>query len=143
MRRAQDSINPRTHPDIMVLSHDDSEGQEEPHPYWYARIIGIYHADVRYKNRFGRMDFLWVRWLGRDLSYKAGWKARRLPRVGFVPDDTPDSGAFGFLDPAVVIHAVHLIPAFSEGKTAELLKPSIARRESDNDEDWQYFYVNM
>ena len=89
------------------------------------------------------MNFLWIWWLDRDLLYKAGWKARRLPHVRFVPDDTPNSRAFGFLDPAVIIHAVHLIPAFSEGKIAELLKPSIAHQESDNNKNWQYFYVNM
>ena len=40
VRREQDSLNPRTHGDIMVLSVDDT------HPYWYARIIGIFHAMV-------------------------------------------------------------------------------------------------
>src|SRR4051794_2377362 len=46
MRRAQDSINPRTHPDILLLSHDDlDQEEEERHPYWYARVIGIFHAD--------------------------------------------------------------------------------------------------
>jgi len=39
-RRSQDSLNPCTHGDIMVLSWDDS------HPYWYARIMGIFHAMV-------------------------------------------------------------------------------------------------
>ncbi|KAG6329626.1 hypothetical protein ID866_9463 [Astraeus odoratus] len=61
LRRAQDSLNPHTHSDIMVLSQEDSE---HPHPYWYARIIGIFHVDVQY---YGPelvhtprcIDFLW------------------------------------------------------------------------------------
>jgi hypothetical protein len=32
LRRAQDSLNSRTHPDIMVLSHED----DGTHPYWFA-----------------------------------------------------------------------------------------------------------
>ena len=42
---AQDSINPWTHPDIMLLSGEDHE-DSDPHPYWYARVLGIYHAEV-------------------------------------------------------------------------------------------------
>ncbi|KAG2336252.1 hypothetical protein BDR05DRAFT_978825 [Suillus weaverae] len=39
-----DTINPRTHSDIMVLS-----GETKPqHPYWYAHVLGIYHMDVRF-----------------------------------------------------------------------------------------------
>ncbi|TFY74912.1 hypothetical protein EWM64_g9103 [Hericium alpestre] len=35
LRRQQDSINPHTRADIMVLAYeDDDEGS--PHPYWYA-----------------------------------------------------------------------------------------------------------
>ena len=36
MRRTKDSINPCTHPDVMVLSHEDDTGNEDLHPYWYA-----------------------------------------------------------------------------------------------------------
>ncbi|KAG2029536.1 hypothetical protein BDR03DRAFT_825481, partial [Suillus americanus] len=44
LRREQDSLNSRTHADIMVLSHEDDEANG--HPYWYARIIGVFHALV-------------------------------------------------------------------------------------------------
>jgi hypothetical protein len=40
-RRDQDTINPHTHSDIMMLSRDES------HPYYYARVLGIYHAMVQ------------------------------------------------------------------------------------------------
>jgi len=37
MRREQDSLNPRTHPDIMVLSQEPKmhEDGTPEHPYWY------------------------------------------------------------------------------------------------------------
>lgn len=42
LRREYDTINPRTHCDVMVLS-----GETRPqHPYWYARVLGIYYFDV-------------------------------------------------------------------------------------------------
>jgi len=47
MRREQDSLNPRTHANIMVLSPEDDPSA---HPYWYARIIGIYHTLVRHES---------------------------------------------------------------------------------------------
>ncbi|RXW13303.1 hypothetical protein EST38_g12551 [Candolleomyces aberdarensis] len=72
MRRDQDSLNPRTHADIMMLSHEDDPNA---HPYCYPRV--------------------------------------------------------------------HLIPAFTLGKSTNGLKKTIARPESDNDLDWNYFYINM
>jgi hypothetical protein len=109
MRRAQDSLNPRVsgHADIMVLSPENEEDNKEPHPYWYARILGIFHANIRYigPNSISqepvRMEFLFVRWFGRDPTLRPGWKSRRLFRLGFVPGN--DGSAFGFLDPNQVI----------------------------------------
>jgi hypothetical protein len=147
MRRDQDSINARTHPDIMVLSHEDDEDNEDPHPFWYARVIGIFHFNVRYAGNGlewaepRRMEVLWVRWFGRDMSMPGGFGTRRLHRIGFVPSDDPN--AFGFLDPKEVLRGVHLIPSFASGRTSSLLGPSIVRTQgSENDEDWVYFYVN-
>ncbi|THG92753.1 hypothetical protein EW026_g8258 [Hermanssonia centrifuga] len=80
MRRDQDSINPRTHADIMIR---------------------------------------------------------------FIPYEKHDAGPFGFLDPALVVCAVHLIPAFHHGKTDTLLPDSIVRQPSEGNEDWAYYYVNI
>jgi hypothetical protein len=146
VRRAQDSLNPRTHSDFMVLAHEDDD-ENTAHPYWYGRIIGIFHAYVRHTGPASKtsdaqqIDFLWVRWHGRDPTYRSGFKVKRLHRVGFI--DSTDEGAFGFLDPNEIIRAVHLIPAFRHGKTFELLGPSIARQPKEEDEDWRLFYVNM
>lgn len=139
LRRVQDVLNPRTHADVMVLAHEDES--EHPHPYWYARIIGIFHLNVRYEARVRRMEILWVRWLARSMDTTLIWAARRLPRVGFY--DGADPSAFGFLDPEVVIRGVHLIPAFTYGRTSALLPHSLARQPSENHEDWEWFYINM
>jgi hypothetical protein len=141
LRREQDSINPRTHRDIMLLAHED---EEDSHPFWYARVVSIFHVLVRHSSMpvEQRMEVMWVRWFGRDLSHTAGWASRRLHRVGFVPDDAA-SPAFGFLDPSHVIRGVHLIPAFAHSRTSDLLGPSLVRSKDEADEDWTYYYVAM
>jgi len=139
VRRNQDSINIRTQSDVMVLADNETNG----HPYWYARVIGIFHAMVRrsgFGNEWEKRDFLWVRWYGLETSHQFGFKAKRLPRIGFV--DTDDN-AFGFIDPANIIRAVHLIPAFYHGLTSELLPASMARRKDEDDQDYNRYYVNM
>ncbi|KAJ3768980.1 hypothetical protein FB446DRAFT_813657 [Lentinula raphanica] len=129
-RRCQDSINPRTYPDIMVLASDDSSD----HPYWYARVIGIYHVMVEYDGGpLTQVDFLWVRWFELDAHHTFGFHAKHLPRVGFI--DGSESCAF--------VRAVHLIPAFALRKTDKIMGPSIARKKSENDEDWVRYYVGM
>ena len=129
----------------MVLSQ---EREPDAHPYWYARIISIYHTLVRHESSPDPIpiEFLFVRWYGLDLdrTSRFGWKLRRLPKVGFVPDDPNyESPAFGFLDPAQVIRGIHLIPSFAEGLTGDLLEPSFARLEHEGDFDWRCYYVNM
>jgi len=88
------------------------------------------------------MDFLWVRWYGLDTSAGSGFKARRLHQLGF-PDSNEKAGTFGFIDPHDVIRPVHLIPAFHFGRTFLLLSPSMARREDENHEDYEQYYVHM
>ena len=130
---------------MIVLSNEDD--RENGHPYWYARIISIFHAIVIYKGSKSNsqdlktMEFLFVRWFGLDDSPKAqgGWKAKNLHQIGFVEGDE----VFGFIDLADVIRAVHLIPRFSDGHTKDLLGPSFSRLAHEKDEDWVQYYVNM
>lgn len=89
------------------------------------------------------MEFLWVRWLGIQKDHEWGWKAKDLPKVGFINEREDKTVAFGFLDPAEVIRAVHLIPSFSEGKSTNGMPQTIARPLTDNNLDWNYFFVNM
>ncbi|THU95750.1 hypothetical protein K435DRAFT_665829, partial [Dendrothele bispora CBS 962.96] len=141
MRRCQDSINLHIpdHANVMVLA---SGTDENSHPYWYARILGIFHVMARHnKGQPQRFDFLWVCWYGLDEKWKFGAKSKRMPRVEFIRSS--DDCAFGFIDPACVIQAVHLIPAFALGTTKEFLGHSVARQECENDEDWYRFYVGI
>ena len=148
LRRAQDSLNPRTHADFMTLSHEDDPETQDQFPYWFGQIIGIFHAMVVYTGPSSQsldpqhMEFLFVRWLRCNLNHHGGWKTKCLHRIGFV--DGNDDTSFGFLDPQEIIQAVHLIPAFHYGRTPDFLPPSnFAHPPSDNNEDWQYFYVNQ
>jgi hypothetical protein len=146
VRRGQDSINPRTqHCDVMVHSREDNL---QAHPYWYARVLGVFHARVLHTgpaatNRsVQNLEFLWVRWFGRAPEHRSGPIFARLPKIGFMEDI--DELAFGFLDPSLVIRGCHLIPAFSDGKTIDLLRTihTVARPPCEMD-DWVNFYVNM
>jgi hypothetical protein len=145
IRRDQDSMNPRTHCDVMVLSQEDDP---QAHPYWYARVLGVFHARVlhtgpRAINRsVQRIEFLWVRWFGTQPGYTAGFQQGRLPMIGFVPDSDPE--AFGFLDPSLVIRGCHLLPVFVNGRTTHLLntKHTVGRPLNEVD-DWANFYVNV
>ena len=129
----------------MVLSHEDDP---QAHPYWYARVLGIFHLRVLHldpsvMNRsVQHMEVLWIQWFGLVPGHQFGSKMARLPKIGFVPDMDPL--AFGFLDPSLVIRATHLIPAFNDGHTAGLLaaSPTVGRPPGETD-DWAAFFVSM
>jgi hypothetical protein len=134
-----DSINCNTtRRDVMLRACDNAR-----HPFWYARVLGIYHVNCFFgpnsSSQPDRVEFLFVRWFGHDPDWQGGPGACRLDQIGWVAEDDP-SGAFGFLNPARVIRACHLIPAFSYGQTARLLSPSQARDFSTG--DWVNYYVS-
>lgn len=140
MRREQDSVNVRTHPYIMVLAHEDEDEEDKMHPYWYAKVLGIFHVNVRISGSLDimRMDFLWVHWFGRDPDHSGGFKTHRLHRIGLL--DPTSAESFGFLDPSDVLRAVHLIPTFSVGR---LPAPPDDLDANEDDTDWAFFYVSM
>jgi hypothetical protein len=147
MRREQDSINARTHPDIMLLSRDD---KADKHPYWYARVRGIFHARAFLNDptsmapaRMQDIEFVWVRYLGIQYQFKRGFKYKRLPIVGFVDPTTDETSPFDFIDPKDIIRSSHLIPDWTSGQGENGIGPTIAREPEDGDMDWNYFYVNM
>jgi hypothetical protein len=78
LRRAQDMLNPRTNADFMTLSHEDDEEPETKFPYWFRRIVGIFHAAIIYTGPSScsvkpqHMEFLFVRWFGHDLGHRGG-----------------------------------------------------------------------
>jgi hypothetical protein len=69
-----------------------------------------------------------------------GWANKRLHRVGFL--DSGGDCPFGFLDPAEIVRAVHLMPAFAHGK-ATLIGLSIAQPADEEDEEWNFYYVSL
>ncbi|KAF7304222.1 hypothetical protein MIND_00654600 [Mycena indigotica] len=138
LQRDQDMISPRTHPDLMLLSTDPSD----THPYEYARVVAICHANVKLPATTGykSLEFLFIRRFERDTCVCCIPHRPRNPRLHFVDYRNPD--AFGFIDPAVVVRASYVIPAFASGTTTKFLPPSIIRPDSDNDEDYHAYYVN-
>lgn len=132
MRWDQNTINPRTHADFMVLNPgEDNPAEYKCHPYWYSRVCGIFHTYVQYVGPSSlskdKRHVKWVWWFGRDLHMPDGFAMWRLHRLGFVNVD--ELRAFGFLNPSPVIHVVHLIPAFHHKRTQELMGPSLLQRE--------------
>ncbi|OJT02243.1 hypothetical protein TRAPUB_13472 [Trametes pubescens] len=150
MRRDQDSVNPRTHADVMLLARDRADGA---HPYWYARVVGILHAYVRYTGpgahsrwkTWQRLEMLWVRWYEFDTTYASGFQERRIPRLRFVDAHDKDAVAFDFIDPADVLRGTYIIPSFDGGLTTDYLDyaGSVGRHESHPDEDYRYYFVGM
>ncbi|KAF8190150.1 hypothetical protein BJ912DRAFT_799703, partial [Pholiota molesta] len=153
VRRSEDIINPRTsHCDIMLLSNLEAACGSDPsdaldaHPFLYARVLGIYHANIIYTGpgmlgyEAMRFDFLHVRWFqlegGPDPCL--GWTTSRLDRLSFPPVAAQD--AFGFVDPSLVLRSCHLIPAFSHGKRHDdgVGLSSMAK----DGKDWKSYYVN-
>jgi hypothetical protein len=145
VRRSQDVVNPNTsHRDIMLLANpDDLEGNAN-HPFLYARVVGIFHANVIYTgpgmlDHFPRkLDFLWVRWFQYCGSSSVIWKDCRLDCVRFPP--TASDGAFGFVDPRDVLRGCHIMPRFAKGKVHSD-GIGLSRCAADSN-DWIYYYVN-
>ncbi|KAG5634064.1 hypothetical protein H0H81_003567 [Sphagnurus paluster] len=146
IRRASDTISPRTHCHVMVCSPKIGPNT---HPFWYAQVLGVFHADVLHRgprsddpDKRHHMQFLWVRWLGLEPGYRSGCQFARLPKVGFVPDSNPYT--FGFLNPSDVIRGAHIIPAFAADKTLELLAAQhTVARALNSTKDWVNFYINI
>jgi hypothetical protein len=138
LRRGADKINMRGRPYVMALSHGDPT-----HPYTYARVLGIYRVKVMHPSmtHLEDRDVLWVHWLEVDQKHRAGWKAKRLYRVQFVPSN--EDGVFGFLDPEDVIHGTHLIPGFTHGCIEDPPEDSVSKWNCLPANDWRYYYINQ
>ncbi|KAG6912752.1 hypothetical protein DXG01_012439, partial [Tephrocybe rancida] len=99
--RGADVIHVKTsHCNIMLLNPDFNGDPITDHPYLYARVIGIYHANVVYAGRGDsdyhprRVEFLWVRWY---TLVEEGCGSRRLDKLCF--PSLADEHSFGFVDP--------------------------------------------
>ena len=145
LQQEQDSLNLHL-PDCQCDGPFPRKWQKEC-PYWYAWILGIYHANICHvgpsstSSKPQKMDFLSVHWFGQDTDPCPGWKTKHLLCLGFVPGN--DGLAFGFLDPNQIIQAIHLLPAFKWGHitTKYLPRSPIACGNNNPDSDWQLYYV--
>ncbi|KAG7093513.1 hypothetical protein E1B28_007187 [Marasmius oreades] len=127
------TISNQLHPDVMLLA-DDATAEEEEHPYCYARVVRMFHAnvvhwrqDMAYEDSALRcMDFLWVRWYELDTSSAHGWQAKHFPKVHFLPSSKYN--ALGFVDPSTVLRGAYMQPLFAGGSTLDLLAPTSTAR---------------
>ena len=123
VRRGTDIINPGTSRcNVMLIADtaDAADSSSTAHRFLYARVLGVYHANVVYTGPgmrgYGarRLDFLWVRWYEIIDPVSSGWNKSMLDSVRFPPMNGSD--AFGFVDPKDVIRACHILPNFAKGK---------------------------
>jgi len=146
VRRSQDVVHTSTsHCNIMMLAASSSNNADASpsHPFCYAQVLGIYHANIVYVGP-GMVDyqpqcfeFLWVRWYKVMEKVPAGWTARRLDRIRFPPLAKDDS--FGFVDPSDVLRGCHIMPRFSKGQLHSDGK-GLSKRAGDSS-DWAEYYV--
>jgi hypothetical protein len=140
VRRAANVISPRSkHHFIMLYSGDDISD----HAFWYAKVLGIYHTTVLWLEGSGtrvprRMNFLWVRWM--EVVVHGSWERCQLDRVRYVPTGSYRE-MYGFVDPACVIRACHLVPAFHFGRARTWAKGSLGL-DDPTEGDWDSYYVN-
>ncbi|KAF5332762.1 hypothetical protein D9611_005092 [Ephemerocybe angulata] len=130
-------------PEYSYHSGDDSSTLA-PHPFRYAKVIGILHAEVGYVGEMGRdgveyryhpLDVLWVRWY-RPLVAPAGSKLE-LDKAELLPIDSP--GSHSFVDPLDVLRACHIIPQFRLGRRhANGIGKSLLARDGL---DWNAYYI--
>ncbi|KAG6915518.1 hypothetical protein DXG01_011049 [Tephrocybe rancida] len=140
VRRSADVINVNTsHCNVMAVNPDFTGNDGIEHPYLYARVLGIYHANVIYlgngraDHHPRRIEFLWVRWYTFE-----GNQPRRLERLSFPPP--ADEHSFGFIAPNDVLRGSHLAPGFSRGKPSHEQRGALSVWARDH-EDWQFYYV--
>ncbi|KAJ3538280.1 hypothetical protein NMY22_g5229 [Coprinellus aureogranulatus] len=144
-RREQDILNPKTsRRDFMCLIDQDvTEATSPRHRFCYARLLGVYHANVVYTGRGSldrkarRFDVLWIRWFKETEDEKA-WSENRLDHLCFHSLDEPN--AVDFLDPTHVLRASHIIPRFASGRVEDRT-PEYAPL-SKASEDWVEYVVN-
>ncbi|EGO04392.1 hypothetical protein SERLA73DRAFT_45179, partial [Serpula lacrymans var. lacrymans S7.3] len=149
IRQAQDVKVPGSIPGLvniqfyhlMLLTLSLDFNMPLAHPFCYAQVLGIYHANVihidpgveNYQPK--QMEFLWVRWY--ELPSQS-YTPNQLATLQFIP--MADEDIFGFIDPADILQACHLIPVFAKGK----LHPDGIRmsRHAHDAQDWKVYYIN-
>jgi hypothetical protein len=144
MRRGTDIVKPDG-PRCNVMLLADHPGGSNPsnlHHFIYARVLGVYHANVIYTGP-GMQDFeartfqiLWVRWYEVVDPGSLGWDSSTLDTLRFPPLHQDNS--FGFLDPDDVLRGCHILPAFAKKKRPANVNVSRSAKDS---KDYLLYYV--
>lgn len=145
VRRGEDILHVGSpHCNIMVLNPRFSmESRESERPFWYAQVIGIYHANIIYIGNGNadyqprRLEFLWVRWYHFN-GVPCEWRQKRLDKLHF--PSLAGSESFGFLDPNDVLRSAHIIPLISEGKMYN--DGQNASPLAQSNADWKSYVIN-
>lgn len=128
LQSKSDTVNPNTHHDIMILRNCASNNV---HPYEYARVIGIFHADVSYLGsplEIKPVHFLWIRRFESLPGVGGPFTTHRLLKLRFLDSRHPK--AFDFIDPEQVTRGIHIIPSFADGK-------------SEGGEEWRMYCTGL
>jgi hypothetical protein len=127
---------------LRELEEDEEAGAA--HQFVYSRVLGVYHINIIYRGRGAVdlrkrcFDFLWIR---RYQALDSSSSATSLDRLQLIPLAKQD--AVGFLDPADVLRACHIIPRFSLGQRYLVADTSrIASKLAKDQDDWKEYYVN-
>ncbi|KAJ3543473.1 hypothetical protein NMY22_g3125 [Coprinellus aureogranulatus] len=145
MRQDEDIVHidtPQCNVMLLNRSYNDAEACSVQSPYLYAKVEGIYHANVSFVGElpglshprcdWHRLDFIHVRWM-RFLKSEREFTLDRVE-----PASGPD--AWAFVDPAHILRGVHLVPQFAlkEDESERDLECDIPPRE----EQWKAYYIN-
>ena len=126
---------------IVLSVEDDVDPNGQRHySLVYAQVLAIFHVMVRHRKRpqpdYQRKDILWVRWLMEE-PRRSGHQLRSLRPT----HDFSSGSSLGFIDPADVIRACHIIPNFNKGRTSAK-STGASPLFCDEQGDWERLYVD-
>ncbi|KAH6896318.1 hypothetical protein BKA70DRAFT_1438538 [Coprinopsis sp. MPI-PUGE-AT-0042] len=138
LRREQDVINPKTPRRNVMCLRRSSSAETANERFAYACVLGVYHVNIVYGGPGSldmnprRFDFLWVRWFDSH-GMVTDANPFALPRLS-LPTVSSSSDSIGFLDPAEVLRASHIMPRFCLGRKHGDDHQALSEAERDGDE---------
>jgi hypothetical protein len=156
VRRGEDTIKPFLKIENCAVTPENGRScfvmlaagdrDSEHHPFWYAQVLAVFHVEAMERSsegaaRWRRLNVCWVRWMGVVPDFRSGASSKRMDQVGFVESGNDERATFGFISPADIIRAVHLIPSFKDEECDEYLPAeSIVSRKDRL--IWESYWVN-
>ena len=150
----QDVLNPGTsNCNFMALAPLNSDEISNEHPFMYGWALSVFHINMIYNGpkmldyKPRCFDFLWVCWCGLETppsqhkraASKLGAHSYCLDWLVFPSLDEEDS--IGFLDPADILHASHIIPTFTKGKHMPDNGAVLSKCAREH-RDWNMYYIS-